>query len=119
MPEILLVVAVVSLLVLLWAAWRIAALERKLKYPTSALAPLLEEKHRAMLTDLHTGLTLQGDRLGRNLADSSERLSAKIDQRLDQIAGRVNERLDEGFKKTNDNFVNVMKRFAIIDEEQR
>ncbi len=108
MPELTLVFAVVALLVLAWAAWRVAALERKLKDPTSALAPLLEEKHRAMLTDLHTGLTLQGDRLGRNLADSSERLSTKIDQRLDQIAGKVSERLDD-----------VMQRLATIDEAQK
>ena len=119
MSEIALAIAVVALLVLIWAAWRIAALERGLKDPAAALTPLLEEKHRAMLTDLHTGLTQQGDRLGRHLTDSSERLSAKIDQRLDQIAGKVDLRLDEGFKKTNETFVNVMQRLATIDEAQK
>jgi DNA recombination protein RmuC len=119
MAEIALAIAVVALLVLVWAASRIAALERGLKDPAAALTPLLEEKHRAMLTDLHTGLTQQGDRLGRHLSDSSERLSAKIDQRLDQIAGKVDERLDEGFKKTNETFVNVMQRLATIDEAQK
>src|SRR2546421_3513847 len=119
MVEIALAIAVVALIVFVWAAWRIAALERGLKDPAAALTPLLEEKHRAMLTDLHTGLTQQGDRLGRHLTDSSERLSAKIDQRLDQIAGKVDERLDEGFKKTNETFVNVMQRLATIDEAQK
>ena len=119
MAEITLAIAVVALCVLAWAAWRIATLERRLKDPVATVAPLLEEKHRAMLTDLHLGLTQQGDRLGRNLADSSERLSAKIDQRLDQIAGKVDERLDEGLKKTNDTFVNVMQRLATIDEAQK
>jgi DNA recombination protein RmuC len=119
MAEITLVVAVIALVVLAWAAWRIATLERRLKDPAATVAPLLEEKHRAMLTDLHMGLTQQGDRLGRNLADSSERLSAKIDQRLDQIAGKVDERLEDGFKKTNDTFVNVMQRLATIDEAQK
>ena len=119
MAEIAVVIAVVALLVLAWAAWRIAVLERGLKDPAAALTPLLEEKHRAMLTDLHTGLTQQGDRLGRHLTDSSERLSAKIDQRLDQIAGKVDVRLDEGFKKTNETFVNVMQRLATIDEAQK
>ena len=120
MNEILLVAAVVVALGLLaWLAFRIAALERNLKDPAAALTPLLEEKHRAMLTDLHMGLTQQGDRLGRHLTDSSERLSAKIDQRLDQIAGKVDERLEEGFKKTNDTFVNVMQRLATIDEAQK
>src|SRR5713226_9458207 len=119
MAEITLAVAFVALLVLAWAAWRIATLERRLKDPVATVAPLLEEKHREMLTDLHLGLTQQGDRLGRNLADSSERLSAKIDQRLDQIAGKVDVRLDEGFKKTNETFVNVMQRLATIDEAQK
>ncbi len=119
MAEMTLAIAVLALLVLAWAAWRIAVLERRLKDPAATVAPLLEEKHRAMLTDLHLGLTQQGDRLGRNLADSSERLSAKIDQRLDQIAGKVDERLEEGFKKTNDTFVSVMQRLATIDEAQK
>jgi DNA recombination protein RmuC len=119
MAEIALAIAVVALIVLVWTAWRISALERGLKDPAAALTPLLEEKHRAMLTDLHTGLTQQGDRLGRHLADSSERLSAKIDQRLDQIAGKVDVRLDEGFRKTNETFVNVMQRLATIDEAQK
>jgi len=119
MAEIALIVAAASLAVLVWLALGFARLRNSLKDPVAAVAPLLEEKHRAMLTDLHTGLTQQGDRLGRNLTDSSERLSAKIDQRLDQIAGKVDERLDEGFKKTNETFVNVMQRLATIDEAQK
>jgi DNA recombination protein RmuC len=119
MAEITLIVAIAALIVVAWAAWRITTLERNLKDPAAALAPLLEEKHRAMLTDLHAGLTQQGDRLGRNLADSSERLNVKIDQRLDQISGKVSERLDEGFKKTNETFVSVMQRLATIDEAQK
>ncbi len=119
MAEIALIVAAASLAVLVWLALGFARLRSSLKDPVAAVAPLLEEKHRAMLTDLHTGLTQQGDRLGRHLTDSSERLSAKIDQRLDQIAGKVDERLDEGFKKTNETFVNVMQRLATIDEAQK
>src|SRR6266508_647204 len=119
MAEIALNVAAASLAVLVWLALGFARLRSSLKDPVAAVAPLLEEKNRAMLTDLHTGLTQQGDRLGRHLTDSSERLSAKIDQRLDQIAGKVDERLDEGFKKTNETFVNVMQRLATIDEAQK
>jgi len=117
--EITLALAFLALVALIWAIWRIAALERRLRDPAAVLAPMLEEKHRAMLTDLHLGLTQQGDRLGRNLADSSERLSVKIDQRLDQIAGKVDGRLEEGFRKTNDTFVSVMQRLATIDEAQK
>jgi DNA recombination protein RmuC len=119
MVEITLAVAVVLLIVLLRVLRRLVLLERDFRDPGVVLGPVLEQKHREMLKDLHEGFTQQGDRLGRNLADSSERLSAKIDQRLDQIAGKVDERLDEGFKKTNETFVNVMQRLATIDEAQK
>ena len=130
MLETVLAVAIVALIVLVWAAWRIVALERKLKDPAAALVPVLEEKHRAMLTDMHGSLTQQGDRvtgkltdlqlsLASNLNQTTEKLNAKIDQRLDQIAGKVDERLEEGFKKTNETFVSVMQRLATIDEAQK
>ncbi len=90
------------------AAWMVVRMQR-----------LLEEKHRAMLTDLHDGLTKQGDRLGGQLAELRESLGAKLEQRLDQISHRVSERLDEGFKKTNETFVSVMQRLATIDEAQK
>src|SRR5687767_13621139 len=105
------------------------------------LEQLLEQKHRAMLNDLHSGLAQQSDRLtsrlateltdtretlhrfqlslAANLGDTTDRLNAKIDERLAQIAGRVNERLDEGFRKTNETFVSVMQRLATIDEAQK
>ncbi|MGH6915296.1 MAG: DNA recombination protein RmuC [Geminicoccales bacterium] len=69
---------------------------------------LFEEKHRAMLSDLHDGLTKQADRL-----------DAKLDRRLDQISGRVSERLDEGFRKTNETFLSGKQRLATIDEAQK
>jgi DNA recombination protein RmuC len=75
-----------SLVILGVAAWLVVRVQRG-----------LEEKHRAMLADLHEGLTRQADRL---------------DARLDR-------RLDEGFRKTNDTFVSVMQRLATIDEAQK
>jgi DNA recombination protein RmuC len=79
----------------------------------------LEEKHRQMLSDLHDGLTKQGDRIGGHLTELREAIAGKLDARLDQISHRVNERLDEGFKKTNETFVSVMQRLATIDEAQK
>jgi DNA recombination protein RmuC len=105
------------------------------------LARILEDKHRAMLTDLHGGLAQQSDRLtsrlseelsqtretlhrlqlslAASLGETTEKLSSKIDLRLEQISGKVSERLDEGFRKTNETFVSVMQRLATIDEAQR
>jgi DNA recombination protein RmuC len=102
---------------------------------------MLEEKHRGMLTDLHSGLAQQSERvtsrlseelghtrenlhrlqlqLAASLGETTDKLNARIDQRLEQISGKVNERLDEGFKKTNETFVSVMQRLATIDEAQK
>ena len=142
MPDILfaiLALAVLAVLVLLIA--RLAAQATAIRKQSEELARVLEERHRAMLTDLHGGLAQQSDRLNArlsdelnqtretlhrlqlalaaNLGETTEKLGAKIDQRLEQIAGKVNERLEEGFKKTNETFVNVMQRLATIDEAQK
>src|SRR5476649_1836153 len=130
MLEILIALSVLLLLLAGWLAWRVNALP-------AGLEKGLEEKHRAMLNDLHGGLTQTRDsvhalklslseNLGesreamiRQLAATTEQLNAKIDLRLEQISGKVSERLDEGFKKTNETFVNVMQRLATIDEAQK
>jgi DNA recombination protein RmuC len=142
MPDILfaiLALAVLAVLVLL--SVRLAAQATAIRKLPEDLARVLEERHRAMLTDLHGGLARQSDRLNSrlsdelnqtretlhrlqlslaaNLGETTEKLNAKIDQRLEQIAGKVNERLEEGFKKTNETFVNVMQRLATIDEAQK
>jgi len=105
-------VPVVALLVALGALGVIVGLALRLQGGA-------ERKHREMLTDLHDGLTRQGDRLGVQLGELREAVAAKLDARLDQISLRVNERLDEGFRKTNETFVSVMQRLATIDEAQK
>src|SRR5687767_5701686 len=105
MAEAALVAALAALALAVWMLFRVQR--------------TLEEKHRQMLSDLHDGLVRQGDRLGTNLGELRETVSAKLDARLDQISNRVNERLDEGFRKTNDTFVSVMQRLATIDEAQK
>jgi DNA recombination protein RmuC len=129
------------LIVVIVLVTRLAGPAAAAKALEEQLARALEEKHRAMLTDLHGGLAQQSDRLASrlseelgqtrdtlhklqlslaaNLGETTEKLNAKIDQRLEQISGKVNERLDEGFRKTNDTFVNVMQRLATIDEAQK
>ena len=142
MPDILFaILALAVLAVLVFLIARLAGQATAIKKLPEDLARVLEERHRAMLTDLHGGLAQQSDRLNSrlseelnqtrdtlhrlerslaaNLGETTDKLSARIDQRLEQIAGKVNERLEEGFKKTNDTFVNVMQRLATIDEAQK
>lgn len=141
MPDILLVILGVAVLVLVLLIARLAVQATAVRKLPEDLARVLEERHRAMLTDLHGGLAQQSDRLNSrlseelnltretlhrlqlslaaNLGETTDKLNARIDQRLEQIAGKVNERLEEGFKKTNETFVNVMQRLATIDEAQK
>ena len=85
MPEIVLIALLVVVLIVL------ALLYLRLQTQTRALEALssqfdigLEAKHRAMLVDLHGGLTQQGDRLGTQLNDTSERLRGSVGVELKQ-----------------------------------
>ena len=84
MLEFLIVLSILLLLLAAWLAWRMAALGRKVEELPAGMAQGLEEKHRAMLTDLHSGLTQQGDRLGENFTTSSERLRGTLAEELKQ-----------------------------------
>jgi DNA recombination protein RmuC len=55
----------------------------------------------------------------QQITNQAETMTKTVDGRLEQISGKVNERLDEGFKKTNETFINVMTRLAVIDEAQK
>jgi len=73
MLETLLILAVLVLVVVL------LIMQRKL--PAHA-AQVLEQQHRAMLTDLHDGLNRQGDRLIAAQTDQSERLRTAVSEEL-------------------------------------
>ncbi|OGS96101.1 MAG: hypothetical protein A3H31_01555 [Gallionellales bacterium RIFCSPLOWO2_02_FULL_57_47] len=73
MLEILLIAAVLALVVVL------IVLQQRL--PARA-AQVLEQQHRAMLTDLHDGLNKQGDRLIAAQAAEAERLRAAVGEEL-------------------------------------
>jgi DNA recombination protein RmuC len=129
-----LILAVGAIVLAVWIASRV-------RDAAESIQRGLEEKHRQMLSDMHAGMGQQSDRLGSrlseelnqtrdalhrlqlslgvNLNETADKLNAKIDARLDQISGKVSERLDEGFRKTNETFVSVMQRLAVIDEAQK
>jgi DNA recombination protein RmuC len=81
MLEILFIVAVLLLL--------IALLAMQLKQPARA-AQILEQQHRAMLTDLNDGLNKQGDRLIAAQAAESERLRAAVSEELRATRDAIN-----------------------------
>lgn len=57
---------------------------RALRTASEKLAEVLETKHRDILVDLHDGLTRQGDRVGGQLTDSSDRLRGAVGEELKQ-----------------------------------
>ena len=53
------------------------------------LRTALEEKHRAMLGDLHDGLTRQGDRVGQQVSDAGDRQRKTVADELQQTRDSV------------------------------
>jgi DNA recombination protein RmuC len=80
---VLIVFSVLTLAVL-------AALFFMLRNLPAKSATLLEQQHRAMLTDLHDGLNKQGDRLIAAQAAESERLRAAVGEELRATRDAVN-----------------------------
>ncbi len=64
-----------TILLLLWLVWSLCAAAR---HSDDRVAAQLEEKHRAMLVDLHDGLNKLGDRLNAASVESSEKLRTAV-----------------------------------------
>jgi DNA recombination protein RmuC len=84
MTEIALALMVAAIALIVWLAFRVAGLQRRIDELPPAVGQGQEERHRAMLVDLHDGLTKQGDRLTAALADNSERLRGSTAEELKQ-----------------------------------
>ena len=79
--EVFLIAAALVLLVVLLAI--------QFKQPARA-AQMLEQQHRAMLTDLHDGLNKQGDRLIAAQVSESERLRTAVGEELRATRDAIN-----------------------------
>jgi len=80
MAELAVVIALAVLIALGFALWTMQRNARG----GAAMEKAFEEKHRAMLADLHGGLTGQSDRLTSTVAESSDRLRNAIGDELRQ-----------------------------------
>lgn len=81
---VLAALALAALALLLLLLVRLAAQAREVRELGQRLTEALESRHRGMLIDLHGGLTQQGDRLGGQLTESSERLRSAVADELRQ-----------------------------------
>ena len=55
----------------------------------------------------------------RDLVERVEKLTQMTEGKLRDISGQVDKRLNEGFEKTNQTFVDIIKRLALIDQAQQ
>ena len=77
---LLLTLIALCFMLLLWLVWRQAHAGDS----AAVLLQQLEDKHRAMLLDLHNGLNTLGDRLQESAVNNSERLRAAVADELKQ-----------------------------------
>jgi len=85
MNENLLIYILLILLVFLFAALVVMVMQgRAIRGIAGELQQALEDKHRAMLGDLHAGLTQQGDRLGTQVNAASDRQRVSTADELKQ-----------------------------------
>ena len=78
------VLALFILLAFGWLGLKLTGLIRQQNELPVLITQVMEEKHRAILADLHEGLTNQGERMASAISDTSERLRAVVAQELQQ-----------------------------------
>ena len=84
MLEILILLVLAATALVVWLALRVQRLAGALESLSRGLGQGLEDRHRAMLGDLHGGLAAQSDRINANLADSTDRLRNAVGDELRQ-----------------------------------
>ncbi len=75
----------------------------------------LNSQMQDVRSQLSTSLSQQTSQVGERL----DKLTGETRLRLKEISTQVDEKLNEGFKKTNETFINVVQRLAMIDEAQK
>jgi hypothetical protein len=91
MPDILLVILGVAVLVLVLLIARLAVQATAVRKLPEDLARVLEERHRAMLTDLHGGLAQQSDRLTSRLSEELNQTRETLHRLQLSLAGNLGE----------------------------
>jgi len=79
---ILLILVVLLACMVSWLVWQSLQAAKSKQQQYSEEEKRLEDKHRAMLTDLNDGLNKLGDRLNASSQDSSDRLKTSVAQEL-------------------------------------
>lgn len=88
------IVAITILLAGSLVIHRLAQLTHANRLLAEQLALQLEEKHRAMLADLHQGLQMQSETLTRSVSEQSERLRAGVGESSDRLRDSVSQAFD-------------------------
>jgi DNA recombination protein RmuC len=79
----------------------------------------LQQNLREHMVELDRQLKDTLTRTRQELTEKVDEFSVKTEYRLNTISGLVEQRLQHGFEKTNETFVDIVKRLTIIDEAQK
>ncbi|QDQ25038.1 DNA recombination protein RmuC [Chitinimonas arctica] len=88
------IVTVVVLLAAILVTVRLGQLAQAQRSTLDLLTAQLEEKHRAMLGDLHAGLQRQSDALSHGFAEQSERLRTSVQASGERLRDSVGQSFD-------------------------
>jgi DNA recombination protein RmuC len=83
-PILLALLALFALVAVAWLGLRLRDSQQALQQTPERIAALLEEKHRAMLGDLHSALAATGERMSSSQLLSSESVRSMVSQELQQ-----------------------------------
>jgi DNA recombination protein RmuC len=81
-----------------------------------------EENHKQQLqnlTYLNENLTVNLKNYSADMAQNFTALTKTADTKLQEISAQVEKRLNDGFNKTNETFLDIVKRLALIDNAQQ
>lgn len=123
MLEIIVPVLGIALLAaVIWLAFRVQHAARNQQQLPQTIAVSLEEKHRAMLADLHEGLARQAERLGSAQNDSDARLRSLVSQELAATREALNTlqrgQLDS-LAQTRESMLRQLAEMALAAQQQQ
>lgn len=80
---------------------------------------IIQDSVNSQMQDVRSQLTTALTQQTHQMSERLEKLTSQTQLRLKEIGTQVDEKLNEGFKKTNETFINVVQRLAMIDEAQK
>lgn len=80
---------------------------------------IIQETLNTQMQDVRSQITTALSQQTSQMGERLDKLTGETQLRLKEIGSQVDEKLSEGFKKTNETFISVVQRLAMIDQAQK